>query len=43
MIEYKSLAILCEQGEGTEKGIDNAIYWYKKAMVNGYQEVKKIR
>ena len=34
----KNLAILYEQGEGTKKSIDNAIYWYKKAIENGCQE-----
>ena len=37
----KSLAFLYERGEGTEKNIDEAIYWYKKAMENGCQEVEK--
>ena len=37
----KCLAFLYEQGEGTEKNLDNAIYWYKKAMENGCQEVKE--
>ena len=37
----KSLAYLYEQGEGTEKNIVNAIYWYKKAVENGYQEAEE--
>ncbi|RIA85126.1 hypothetical protein C1645_831239 [Glomus cerebriforme] len=28
---------LYEQGKGTEKSIEDAIYWYKKAMANGCQ------
>src|SRR2546430_16962515 len=31
----KSLALLYERGEGTEKNIENATYWYKKAVDNG--------
>jgi TPR repeat protein len=36
-----SLASLYEQGEGTEKNIENAIYWYKKAAENGCHEAKE--
>ena len=28
----KCLATLYEKGEGTQKNIDSAIYWYKKAL-----------
>ena len=36
----KGLVYLYEQGEGTEKNLGKAIYWYKKAAGDGYQEVK---
>ncbi|UZO01302.1 uncharacterized protein OCT59_012403 [Rhizophagus irregularis] len=36
-----SLASLYEQGVGTEKNTENAIYWYKKAAENGCQEAEK--
>ncbi|POG60691.1 hypothetical protein GLOIN_2v1710856 [Rhizophagus irregularis DAOM 181602=DAOM 197198] len=37
----KRLASLYEKGEGTNIDIDSAIYWYKKVIENGYQEVKE--
>ncbi|GBC26828.2 kinase-like domain-containing protein [Rhizophagus irregularis DAOM 181602=DAOM 197198] len=36
----KSLASLYGRGEGTEKNIELAIYWYNKAAENGCQESK---
>ncbi|RIA90468.1 hypothetical protein C1645_823300 [Glomus cerebriforme] len=36
----KRITSLYEQGKGTEKYIENAIYWYKKAE-NGYKESEK--
>ena len=35
----KSLAFLYEQGEGIEKNLEQAIYWYKEAIKNEYQKV----
>ena len=29
------------QGEGVEKNLDDAIYWYKKAIENGCQVAKE--
>jgi TPR repeat protein len=37
----RSLAFLYEQGDGTEKNLENSIYWYKKAEENGCQEAKE--
>ena len=37
----RSLASLYELGEGIEKNIKNAIYWYKKAEENGCQKAKQ--
>ena len=39
--EQNSLAFSYEQDEGTERNIENAIYWYKKAMENGCQKAKE--
>ncbi|GBB92328.1 hypothetical protein RclHR1_00020031 [Rhizophagus clarus] len=36
-----SLAFLYEQGEGTEKSIEQAIYWYEKAANNESHEAKE--
>ena len=37
----RSLASLYEKGEGTEKNIKSAVYWYKKAVKNECKEAKK--
>ena len=29
------------KGKGTEKSMEKAIYWYKKAVENGCQEVNE--
>ncbi len=34
MAQY-NLAILYEDGEGTEKNLEKAFYWYQKAAENG--------
>src|SRR5687767_4482011 len=31
-----NLALLYENGEGTEKNLEKAFYWYQKAAENGY-------
>ena len=32
---------MLKEAKGTEKSIEKAIYWYEKAIENGYQEAKE--
>ena len=36
-----NLAIKYEKGSGTEKDLDQAIYWYKKSAEQGYSYAQK--
>ena len=40
-IAQYNLAYMYENGEGIEKDIDQAIYWYKKAAEQGDKEAQK--
>jgi len=40
--EQKCLAFLYDQGEGTEKDLEQAIYLYKEAIKNDVKKLKKI-
>ncbi|GBC21976.2 kinase-like domain-containing protein [Rhizophagus irregularis DAOM 181602=DAOM 197198] len=49
-IRQYNLAIMYENGDGIEKNIDKAIYWYKQSVKQGHQDaqnklkmLKKIR
>ena len=41
MHKAKKSCIFIRTGEGTEKNIESAISWYKKAVENGCQKAKQ--